>query len=40
MNFDKGVGNMKTIYNCTFYKEVNSDGSFYVPGDSQPNLIY
>ena len=32
------IGN--TIYSCTFFKEINSDGSFHVPEDFQHDLLY
>ena len=29
-----------TVNSCTFFKEINSDGSFYVPKDYQHDLLY
>ena len=32
------VGN--TVYSCTFFKEINSDGSLYIPEGYQHKLLY
>ena len=29
-----------TVYNCTFFKEINSDGSLHILTDNQHNLLY
>ena len=29
-----------TIYICSFYKDINNDGSFHVPEDYQHDLLY
>ena len=28
------------VYSCTFFKEINRNGSFYVPEDCQHDLLY
>ena len=29
-----------TVYSCSFFKKINSDGSFHVSKDSQHDLLY